>query len=51
MWDVVAADEEGGEGRVEDRLQDGVDGDEDGAVGRVAVGEACLGEDYGDAAG
>lgn len=45
------ADEEDGEGRVEDHLQDGVDGDEDGAVGAVAAGEARPDEDHGDAAG
>ena len=44
------ADEEDGEGRVEDHLQDGVDGDEDGAVLGVAAGEARPDEHHGDAA-
>lgn len=43
MGDV--ADEEDGEGGVEDHLEEGVYGDEDGAVVAVAAGEAGPDED------
>ncbi len=41
---------EEGEGRVEDDLQDGVDGDEDGAVLGAAIGQLVPEQDHGDAA-